>query len=66
MDRTTVTVETREPFAITRAALNEHIVSSGSITGSSKGQRINRVVIYQPFLVVQKVVRKFLKSFRWA
>ena len=28
MDRTTVTLETSEPFTITRAALNKHIISS--------------------------------------
>ena len=37
-----------------------------TITGSSKGQWINREVIFQPVVVVQMIVRNFLKSFRWA
>jgi len=45
-----------EPFTITRAALNRQIISSGSLTGSNEGQRINREVISQPVLVVQKVL----------
>jgi len=36
-----------------------------TITGPSKGQRINGEVISQPVVVVQKIVRNCLKSFRW-
>jgi len=57
-------VETSEPFAITRATLNRQIISSGAISGSSKGERINREIISQPVFVVQRVVRNFLKSIR--
>jgi len=34
--------------------------------GSSKDRQINQEGISQPVLAVQKVVRNFLKSFRWA
>jgi len=37
-----------------------------TITDSSKGQRINQEVISMSVLVVQKVVRNFWKSLRWA
>jgi len=50
--------KTSEPFAITRAALNRHIISSADYNCSRKGQRINWevILICQPVLVVQKVV----------
>jgi len=55
--------ETSDPLTITRAALNRQIISSGTMTGPNKCQRINREV--SASLVVQKVVRNLLKSFRW-
>jgi len=44
-------VETSEPFTITRAALNRHILSSAHYNGF-KRQRINRKFISQSVLVV--------------
>jgi len=52
-------VATIELFTITRAALTDALFRLRAITGSRKGQRINRKVISQPVVLVQKIVRNF-------
>jgi len=59
-------VETCEPFTITRAALNRHIISSTECNRLKQEPANQLGDISQPVLLVQKVVRNFLKSFRWA
>jgi len=57
-----------QPFTITSRNVHwtDTFFRQRTITGSNKGQRINREVISQSVLVVQNVVRNFLRSFRWA
>ena len=66
MDRTTVTLQRLATLSQPRELhWTDKVFRQWTITGSSKGQRINWEVMSQPVLVVQKVVRIFFKSFTW-